>query len=179
MTTQPTDYDPDFADETDDHQQTPDEVARKRRAMHDMRQKAKAADEAQAKLAEAEAKLAQYERREALEKAKGELNAQGPLGAFLRTYDGEPTADAIRKAVAEDPDFRDLVVIPEDPRDAAAREQADNARRLAGADSPTLGEITPTDAAKWDRESRMAFMKQHPALYDKLLAGQTVTRPTT
>lgn len=74
------------------------------------------------------------ERKEKLEEAKANLNATGPLGAFLRAYDGEPTAEAIRKAVESDPDFKPLIEFTPDPRDEAAQEQSRNAARMKGGD---------------------------------------------
>lgn len=165
-------YDPDL--EPDEQA---DEKARKQAAFARRQQEREAE---RARLADAEAKVASYERRDALDAAKAELKAEGPLGTFLRIYDGEPTADAIRKAVENDPDFKTLVTFPPDERDVNAAEQARNARNLAGGGEPAGGrEVTPDDIKTWNRERIQAFRANHPKEWDRLLAGQTVTLAAT
>ncbi len=92
-------------------------------------------EEKDKELTELRAFKAEQERREALAKAKDDLGAvTGPLGLFLKTYTGEPTADAIRKAVADDPDAKDAITFEPDPRDTAAAQQAADAAKRRGAD---------------------------------------------
>lgn len=114
-------YDDDLDDQQDDPQGGDDPRARNREG-YDRRQRGKSQRDAE--LAELRAFKEQVERERALDSAKAELNASGPLGAFLRTYNGEPNAEAIKAAVAKDPDFRDLIAFPTDPRDEAAATQA-------------------------------------------------------
>lgn len=79
-------------------------------------------------------KVATFERRDALDSARRDLKAEGPIGAFLTIYDGEPTPEAIREAASKHPEFKDLITFPEDPRDTAARVQNAGAAKVKGAD---------------------------------------------
>lgn len=119
------------ADEHDDDEGQGDDRDRNRQG-YDRRKRDKAQRDAE--VAELRAKVEKYERAEKLAAAKGELNASGPLAAFLRTYDGEPTADAIKAAIAKDPDFKTLITFTPDPRDEAAAGQADAAAKLKAGD---------------------------------------------
>lgn len=119
----------------DDDDPGQDEAAQKRAAF----ERRKSEREAERKeLAELRDFKAKTDRDAALTEAKAALNATGPLAAFLKNYDGEPTADAIRKAIEADDDFKTLVTFSADPRDVAAQVQNDGAARLRGAD-PVAG----------------------------------------
>lgn len=119
---------------------------------------------------------AKTERESALTAAKADLNAQGPLGAFLKTYTGEPDADAIKAAVAADPDFASLITFPPDPRDAAAAEQARNAQAIATG-QVSAGQITPKDAAGWPTDKQKQFRDEHSAAWATLMRNEPVAAP--
>lgn len=175
MSQQTTDYEDPFEGIPDD-ELSADELAERRRARanangYQHRQESRKLREFEAKLAEAEKKLATYERRDALDTAIGDLNAEGPIKAFLRTYDGEPTADAIREAVAKDPDFSALVKFAPDPRDLAAAEQSGNAVKLASGESPVAGQLTAESIKNWPRDRKEAFRTEHKVLWDALLSN--------
>lgn len=155
---------------TDDPQA--DEKAR-RQAAFAKRQQEREAERAE--LADLRKFKADSERREQMDAAKAALNFEGPLGAFLRTYTGEPTADAIKAAVEADPDFKTLVTFTPDIADAAAAVQAENARNLAGG-SALVGDITPADVKGWSEDKKRAFMTEHPKEWDRLLAGDSVPK---
>lgn len=168
MSTQP--YEDPFEGVPDD-QLSDDELAQRRRANaagFQHRQQSKRERDLETELNETKAKLSKLERQDALTGATRELNAQGPLGAFLRNYDGEPTPGAIRQAVANDPDFSPLVTFPPDPRDVAAQEQATNATRLAGGQAPALGELTAKTVGSWPKDKQIMFMTQHRDVWDRL-----------
>lgn len=143
------------------------------------RKLAKERDAALAAQREAEAKLAKFERRDALAEAKRGLNAEGPIDAFLKVYDGEPTTDAIREAVAKDPEFSGLITIPPDIRDEAAREQWNNAQAMREGSPAGTGEVSPAAAAQWAPETIDAFRTNHPDEWDRLLKGENVQVPAT
>lgn len=120
---------------------------------------------------------ADAERREQMDAAKAALNFEGPLGAFLKVYTGEPTADAIKAAVEADPDFKTLVTFTPDIADAAAAVQADNARKMAGAQALGSGMLAPADAAKWPVDQQLRFREAHKDAWDQLLNGKSVPTP--
>lgn len=181
MSTQPTDYDLSVLEDGD----LEDELTRRRNAAGNQQaaarrqeERTKKVSELEAELAEKAAKLAEYERRDALSVATSELRAEGPLNAFLRNYDGDPTPDAIKAALAKDPDFSALVSFPPDPRDEAAAEQARNATLLAGGQSPLSGELTNEVVNTWPEDRRMQFRKDHPDLWGRLLKDEKFPAPT-
>lgn len=158
-----------------DDELTDDELAARRASRNadhaNRRIDNRALREAVARAEEAEAKVAQFERREALTTAQSELKAQGPLGAFLRTYEGEPTPEAIREAISKDPDFRDLVIFEPDPVQVALAEQTANAAKLAGGTAPSLGQLAPKDIHAWPMDRKEQFRKEHPALWQRALTA--------
>lgn len=153
-----------------DAQLQPDELdaRRRNRAGYEHRKENQRLKELEAENTDLKGRLGSYERREALDKAKAELNATGPLAAFLKVYDGEPTADAIRKAISEDPDFSGLITIPPDPVDVAREEQARVASQMAGSDAPQLGQLTAKVVGEWPMDKQILFMKEHRDAWDFL-----------
>lgn len=185
MTTQPADDYDDPAPGVPDDQLTDDELAQRRavrdrnRAGFEHRRESKEAKQLREENEALRRENETFKREKALAAAVADLQAEGPLRAFLSRYDGDPTPDAIRKAVADDPDWRDVVKIAPDPRDVAAAEQIKTAEHMAGATAPSLGAITPVEAAGWDVAAKTAFMHEHPDLWNDLLAGKTVAPPVT
>lgn len=155
-----------YDDDLDTGDPQADEKAR-RQAAFAKRQQEREAERAE--LAELRQFKADADRREQMDAAKAALNFEGPLGAFLRTYTGEPTADAIKAAVGADPDFKSLVTFTPDIADAAAAVAADNARNLAGG-STQPGQIDQKTVHGWDDERKRAFRTNHPDLWKQMLS---------
>lgn len=130
-------------------------------------------DEARQERDALKAENAALKRGDALRTTVADLNAEGPLGAFLRTYIGEPDADAIKTAVAADPDFSGLITFPPDPRDVAAAEQAKNGQ-IHAAGNTVSGQITPEDYVGWDMARQVRFMEEHPDAWERLSTGEPV-----
>lgn len=142
----------------DDLNEQPDEAEQKRAAFE---QRKAARDAERKELEDLRAEKAERERAQALDKAKAELNASGPLGLYLRTYKGEPTADAIRKAVADDPDAKDAITFEPDPRDSAAAAQASMAAKNKGGD-PIGAKALTQDTAPGQARLAAAYAAKTP-----------------
>lgn len=145
----------------------PDAAAAAKAAAYAERQQKREAERQE--LADLRRFKADADRKEQMDAAKAALNFEGPLGAFLRTYTGEPTADAIKAAVEADPDFKTLVTFTPDIADAAAAVAADNARNLAGG-STQPGQIDQKTVHGWDDERKRAFRTNHPDLWKQMLS---------
>lgn len=146
--------------ETDEEREAREEQERaNNREGFDRRQRDK--DKRDSELADLRAFKAEAERKEALDQARKDLNASGPVNAFLRTYKGDPTADAIRKAIAADDDFADLITFEPDPRDTAAAAQASMAAKNKGGD-PIGAKVPVADTAPGAPRLEAAYAAKAP-----------------
>lgn len=163
MTTQTiNDNDEDLDDENE--QQAPAQPTSRQ-----LREAAKNAEKTRAENVDLKQKLAVYEA------GLGNLTPK-QVKSVLANVEGEVTAEVLRATAVELAFIEEEDTAETQQIEAEVREQGRISAAASGAGrAPANAQLTPTEVAAWPIDKQMRLLDEHPDIYDRLLAGETVS----
>lgn len=159
-----------FEDDTyEDDEPTAEQTQRESHDIKRLREKAAKAETEAKRAEEAEARAVAAERKLALREAGIDLGT--PLGRlFAKSYDGDPTPEAVRAAAEAEGVLEPETTVSDD--EEAAHDRIRSASTGAGASGSH--QITPADAAAWSPSQWERFANANPEKADLLKQGKPV-----